>query len=63
MKDMVEGYKKMMKIMNKPPLSKYTSKHVYRPIDLDDDKDIEQGYKRRGRHCLSSRWNMHDGSR
>ena len=45
MKDMVEGYKKMMKIMNKPPLSKYTSKHVHRPIDLDDDKDIEQAIR------------------
>ena len=44
-KDMVEGYKKMMKIMNKEPLSKYTSKHVYRPIDLDDDKDIEKAIR------------------
>ena len=45
MKDMIEGYKKMMKIMNKEPLSKYTSKHVYRPIDLDDDDDIEQAIR------------------
>jgi choline dehydrogenase len=45
MKDMIEGYKKMMKIMNKEPLSKYTSKHVYRPIDLDDDNDIEQAIR------------------
>jgi choline dehydrogenase-like flavoprotein len=35
----------MMKIMNKPPLSKYTSKHVYRPVDLDDDKDIEKAIR------------------
>ena len=45
MKDMIEGYKKMMKIMNKEPLSMYTSKHVYRPIDLDDDNDIEQAIR------------------
>jgi len=45
MKDMIEGYKKMMKIMNKEPLSKYTSKHVYRPIDLDDDDNIEQAIR------------------
>jgi choline dehydrogenase-like flavoprotein len=44
-RDMVEGYKKMMKIMNKPPLSKYTSKHVYRPVDLDDDEDIEKAIR------------------
>ena len=42
---MVAGYKKMMKIMNKEPLSKYTSKHVLRPIDLDDDKDIEKAIR------------------
>ena len=44
-KDMVEGYKKMMKVMNKEPLSKYTSKHVYRPVDLDDDEDIEKAIR------------------
>ena len=44
-KDMVAGYKKMMKIMNKEPISKYTSKHVMRPIDLDDDEDIEKAIR------------------
>ena len=44
-KDMVAGYKKMMKIMNKEPISKYTSKHVMRPIDLDDDVDIEKAIR------------------
>jgi choline dehydrogenase-like flavoprotein len=43
--DMVAGYKKMMKIMNKEPISKYTSKHVFRPIDLDDDDDIEKAIR------------------
>jgi len=43
--DMVAGYKKMMKIMNKEPISKYTSKNVLRPIDLDDDKDIEKAIR------------------
>jgi choline dehydrogenase-like flavoprotein len=44
-KDMIAGYKKMMKIMNKEPVSKYTSKHVFRPIDLDDDEDIEKAIR------------------
>ena len=45
MRDMVAGYKKMMKIMNKKPLSKYTSGHVQRPVDLDNDEDIEQAIR------------------
>ena len=44
-RDMIAGYKKMMKIMNKEPISKYTSKHVMRPIDLDDDEDIEKAIR------------------
>jgi len=44
-RDMVAGYKKMMKIMNKEPVAKYTSKHVLRPIDLDDDEDIEKAIR------------------
>ena len=44
-KDMIAGYKKMMKIMNKEPVSKYSSKHVLRPIDLDDDEDIEKAIR------------------
>ena len=42
---MIAGYKKMMKVMNKAPLSKYTSKHVLSPIDLDDDEDIEKAIR------------------
>ncbi len=45
MRDMVAGYKKMMKVMNKEPLSKYTSSHVQRPVDLDNDEDIEQAIR------------------
>ena len=45
MRDMVAGYKKMMNIMNKEPLSKYTSGHVQRPVDLDNDEDIEQAIR------------------
>ena len=45
MRDMIAGYKKMMKIMNKEPLSKYTSGHVQRPVDLDNDEDIEQAIR------------------
>jgi choline dehydrogenase-like flavoprotein len=44
-RDMIAGYKKMMKVMNKAPLSKYTSKHVLNPIDLDDDEDIEKAIR------------------
>ena len=43
--DLVEGYKKMMTILNKSPVSKYTSSHVQRPIDLNDNKDIEQAIR------------------
>ena len=35
----------MMKVMNKTPLSKYTSNHVLSPIDLDDDEDIEKAIR------------------
>ena len=45
MRDMVAGYKKMMKVMNKEPLSKYTGGHVQRPVDLDNDEDIEQAIR------------------
>ena len=45
MRDMVACYKKMMNIMNKEPLSKYTSGHVQRPVDLDNDEDIEQAIR------------------
>ncbi|MDB0065876.1 GMC family oxidoreductase N-terminal domain-containing protein [Gammaproteobacteria bacterium] len=45
MRDMIAGYKKMMKVMNKEPLSKYTSGHVQRPVDLDNDEDIEQAIR------------------
>ena len=43
--DLVEGYKKMMTILNKSPVSKYTSSHVQRPIDLNDNEDIEQAIR------------------
>ena len=45
MADLVEGYKKMMSILNKSPVSKYTSSHVQRPIDLNDNEDIEQAIR------------------
>ena len=45
MRALVEGYKKMMMILNEEPLSKYTSNHVERPIDLNNDKDIEQAIR------------------
>ena len=44
-KDLVEGYKKMMSILNKDPVNKYTSNHVQRPVDLNDEKDIEQAIR------------------
>ena len=45
--DLVEGYKKMMAISNKSPVSKYTSSHVQRPIDLNDNQDIEQAQEKK----------------
>ena len=44
-KDLVAGYKKMMSILNKDPVGKYTSSHTQRPINLNDDKDIEQAIR------------------
>ena len=35
----------MMMILNEEPVSKYTSNHVERPIDLNNDKDIEQAIR------------------
>ena len=45
MKVMVEGYKKMMEILHTEPFNKYIQDHVQRPIDLEDDKDIEQAIR------------------
>ncbi len=44
-KDLVAGYKKMMSILNKDPVGKYTLNHTQRPINIDDDKDIEQAIR------------------
>ncbi len=43
--DLVAGYKKMMSILNKDPVSKYTAKHTLRPVNLEDDNDIEQAIR------------------
>mgnify|MGYP005701601939 FL=1 len=45
MKDMVEGYKIMMKVLGTEPFSKYISDHTRRPIDINDDADIEQAMR------------------
>ena len=45
MKDMIAGYKKMMQILNHESFAKYTENHVMRPIDINDDKDIEQAIR------------------
>ena len=45
MKVMVEGYKKMMEILHTEPFNKYIQDHVQRPIDIEDDKDIEQAIR------------------
>jgi choline dehydrogenase-like flavoprotein len=45
MKDMIAGYKKMMMIMNKDSFCKYTVNHTMRPIDINDDSDIEQAIR------------------
>ena len=44
MKDMIKGYKKMMNIMNSSSFSKYTN-DTLRPININDDKEIEQAIR------------------
>ena len=34
-----------MSILNKDPVSKYTAKHTLRPVNLEDDNDIEQAIR------------------
>ena len=45
MKDMIDGYKIMMKVLSAEPFSKYISGHTQRPIDINDDSDIEQAMR------------------
>jgi choline dehydrogenase len=45
MRDMIAGYKKMMNILNSGAVSKYTSSHVQRSVDINNDKDIEQAIR------------------
>ena len=40
-KDMVDGYKIMMKVLNQEPFSKYIQEHTHRPVDINNDSDIE----------------------
>ena len=42
---MIAGYKEMMKVLKEHPVSKYTSKHVERPVDINDDKNIEEAIR------------------
>ena len=44
MEDMIKGYKKMMNIMNSNSFSKYTN-DTLRPININDDKEIEQAIR------------------
>ena len=44
-KDMVDGYKIMMKVLGSEPFSKYISEHTQRPIDINNDADIEQAMR------------------
>jgi len=45
MQVMIAGYKKMMKILHTEPFDKYIQDHVERPVDIDDDKDIEKAIR------------------
>jgi len=45
MKDMVDGYKAMMKVMGSEHFSKYISDDTQRPVDINDDADIEQAMR------------------
>ena len=44
-KDMIDGYKVMMKVLGSEPFSKYITEHSQRPIDINDDSDIEQAMR------------------
>jgi choline dehydrogenase len=44
-KTMVQGYKKMMAILNTEPLQKYTKDNCKRPVDINNDRDIEQAIR------------------
>ena len=45
MKDMIDGYKKMMEVLNTEPFSKYIKDHTQTPIDITNDKEIEQALR------------------
>ena len=38
---MIDGYKIMMKVLNTQPFTKYIQEHTQRPVDINDDADIE----------------------
>lgn len=42
---LVQGYKKMMAILNTEPLKKYTKDNCKRPVDINNDRDIEQAIR------------------
>ena len=42
MQDMIDGYKKMMEVLNTEPFTKYIKEHTQTPIDVNNDKEIEQ---------------------
>jgi choline dehydrogenase-like flavoprotein len=45
MQDMIDGYKAMMKVLNNASFSKYISQNTQRPIDINDDADIEKAIR------------------
>ena len=45
MRDMIDGYKIMMKVLNTEPFSKYIQEDTQRPININDDADIEQAIR------------------
>ena len=45
MQDMIDGYKKMMEVLNTEPFSKYIKDHTQTPIDINNDKEIEQALR------------------
>ena len=45
MQDMIDGYKKMMEVLNTEPFAKYIKDHTQTPIDINNDKEIEQALR------------------
>ncbi len=47
MRVMIDGYKKTMEIMRTEPMNSYIKNHDFRPIDINDEADIEKAIRQK----------------